>query len=140
IGPGVETVAALLQFRTKLGEVINLAVEYDPGTAVFVEYGLVAAGKIDDAEAPHAKPRAIGHVQPFVIGTAIDDLLAHVVHKSFGNIALTGCAHHSGNSAHLGFLPFHADTYHIDTAQPTLTGTESAFPPAIGRSLRSLKR
>jgi hypothetical protein len=92
--------AAALEFRTKVGEVVNLTVENNPGAAVFVKYGLMAPGEIDDAEAAHAQTSAVGDMDSLVVGAAIHDLLAHMVHESFGNVALASCAHHSSDSTH----------------------------------------
>ena len=103
IGLGVEAMTALFQFGAELRKIVDFAIEDDPRAAVFVEYRLVAAGKVDDAEAAHSEPGAIGDVESFVVRTAVDDLLAHVVHQSFCNVALPSCAHHSGNSTHTCF-------------------------------------
>ena len=47
-----------LETGTQLLKIVDLAVEDHHNRAVFVRHGLVAAGKILDAQAPHAK----GHV------------------------------------------------------------------------------
>ena len=97
----------------------------------------MASGEIDDAEAAHAEASAVGDVKSLIVGAAVHDLLAHVVHESFGDAALTSCAHHASDSTHglsfdlspiLGFYPF------------KLTGTELDFSAAGGTSVRRLKR
>src|SRR6202167_1235755 len=108
IGVGAEVMATAFELRAQVGKVINLAVEHDPRAAIFVEDGLMASGEVDDAETAHAKTSAIGDVESFVIRAAVHDLLAHVVHESFGNIALASCAYHSSDSAHGLGLAFHA--------------------------------
>ena len=92
--------AAAFEFGTEFREVINLAVENDPRAAVFVEDGLMASGKIDDREPAHSETGAVADVEALIVGTAIDDLVAHVAHECFGDIALSSCAHHASNSTH----------------------------------------
>jgi hypothetical protein len=100
VGVSAEAMAAALEFGTKFGKVVNLAVENDPGAAVFVKYGLMASREIDDTETAHAETSAVGDMDSLVVGAAIYDLLAHMVHESFGNVALASCAHHSSDSTH----------------------------------------
>src|SRR5208337_3007584 len=107
IGVGVEAVAAVFELRAKFGKVVDLAVVNDPGAAVFVENGLMASGKVDDGEAAHAETSTIGDVDSLVVGASVHNLLAHVVHESFGDVAFAGCAYHSGNATHgSGIYPF----------------------------------
>jgi hypothetical protein len=64
---------------SQLGEVIDLAVVDDPNRAVFVEDRLMAPRQIDDTQAAHAQADAIFYEYAFVIGTTIDNRLAHPV-------------------------------------------------------------
>jgi hypothetical protein len=96
---------AAFEFGPEFGEIVNLAVENDPCAAVFVEDGLMASGEVDDAEAAHAEASAVSDVKSLIVGAAVHDLIAHVVHESFGDVALASCAHHAGNSTH-GLLTF----------------------------------
>jgi hypothetical protein len=65
----------------------------------------MASGEVDNAETAHAKTGAVGDVDAFVVRTAVDDLFAHVVHKSFSDVALARCAHDSSDSTHgLAFI------------------------------------
>ena len=66
----------------------------------------MAAGEVDDAEAAHAETSAVGDIESLVVGAAVHDLFAHMVHESFGDIALASCAHHSGDSTHGLYLSF----------------------------------
>jgi len=100
VGVRAEAMAATFEIGAKVGKVVDLAVENDPGAAVFVEDGLVAAGEVDNAEAAHAETGAVGNVKSLIVGSAVHDLLAHVVHESFGDVALPSCAHYSGDSTH----------------------------------------
>ena len=101
IGLGVEAMAALFQFRAKFGKIVDLAVVNDPRAAVFVENGLVPARQIDDAETPHTQPGTIRDIDAFVVRSPMDDSIAHLAHQGFGDVALPGCAHYSGDSAHV---------------------------------------
>src|SRR5207253_6615853 len=110
----VEAMAAPFKFRTEVKKVKDLAVEYNPGAAVFVENGLVSTGKIDDTETPHSQPSPICDIDALIVRTAMDDLVAHMAHQSFRNVALPGCANHSCHSAHVLFLSF----YNLRTRAP----------------------
>jgi hypothetical protein len=102
-----EAMAAAFELGAEFWKVVNLAVVDDPCAAVFVEDRLMPTGEVDDAEAAHAETRAVGDVESLIVGTAVHDLLAHVVHESFGDVALASCAHHAGNSTHgLSSFPF----------------------------------
>src|ERR1017187_3807541 len=107
VGVGVEAMAAAFELGAEFGEIVNLAVENDPCAAVFVEDGLMASGEIDDAEAAHAEASAVGDVKSLIVGAAVNDLVAHVVHESFRDVALASCAHHASDSTH-GSLTFQA--------------------------------
>jgi hypothetical protein len=100
VAVGAEAMAAAFELGAKVEEVVDLAVVNDLGAAVFVEDGLMASGEVDDAEAAHAETGAVGDVESLIVGAAVDDLLAHVVHESFGDVALASCAHYSGDSTH----------------------------------------
>src|SRR5208282_2116167 len=115
VGVSVEAVASAFEFGAEFGKVVNLAVVYDPGGAVFIENGLMASGEIDDGEAAHAQTSAVGDVESLIVGAAVHDLLAHVVHESFGDVALASCAHHSSNPTHgPGIYPFRSTATAVD--------------------------
>ncbi len=100
VGFGGEAMAAAFEIRTQLGKVVDFAVEDDPGTAIFVEDGLMSAGNVDDGKAAHAEARTVSHVDAIVIRAAVADGVAHVTHESFGDIALASCADDSGYATH----------------------------------------
>jgi hypothetical protein len=75
--------SASFEFGSQFGKVVNLAVVNDPRRAVFIKDGLVATGDINDAEAAHSQA-GIGFCQdPFVVGAAVHDGLAHAVDGGF---------------------------------------------------------
>ena len=57
--------------------VVDLAVENDPDGAVLIRDRLVAARKVDDAEAPHAETHGAFGVEALIVGPAMPDLVAH---------------------------------------------------------------
>ena len=129
VAVGLEAMALFFELGAEFEEVVNLAVENGPCAAVFVENRLMASGEVDDAESAHAETGAVGDVESLVVGAAVDDLLAHMVHECFGDIALASCANDSSDSTHgLYYYPF------------TTTGTELAFSADRGRLARRLKR
>jgi hypothetical protein len=71
--------AAIFKFFTKLGKVIDLAVEYGPNGAIFVKDRLMAPGQIDNAEAAHAQSHAIFDENALIVGAAIHNGLAHAM-------------------------------------------------------------
>src|SRR5438445_7121539 len=102
IGVGTENVAAGAQLVAQLDEVINFAVIDDPDGFVFVGDGLVAGGKINNAEAAHAQPDRAVHVCAVVVRTAVGDHVAHAAHDCRIGYAAAVCCHHSGNAPHRG--------------------------------------
>src|SRR6267378_1162072 len=125
---GIEAVTAAFQRRAKFGEIVDLPVINDPRSAVFVENRLMASGQVDDAQAAHSESRVVGDEDAFVIGTAVDDLIAHSPHESVGNVARPRCAYHSGDSTHERFL------YSLSVA------SEAASTVEMARFRKSLKR
>ena len=104
-----EAMAAAFEVGTKLGKVVDLAVVDDPGAAVFVEDGLVAAGEIDDAEAAHAEARAIGDIDAFIVRAAVHDR-SHMWCTRASVMLLSRVALTTPAIPHMTcFLPFHAD-------------------------------
>jgi hypothetical protein len=73
--------ARSLEFRPEFQVVVDLAAEYDPHGAIFVVNRLVACGQIDDAQPTHAKTHTRFNVNPFVVGTAMADDVAHRVNQ-----------------------------------------------------------
>jgi hypothetical protein len=85
--------------------IVNFSVENDPDGTVFVADGLMASGKIDDAEAAHAEPNPALGEEAIVVGTAMGH---HVAHTS-QNARIDSCVctefKYSSNSTHFVFLP-----------------------------------
>src|SRR5579862_6117269 len=79
VSVGAELVTVRDELGPELGEVIDFAVEDDPGAAVFIEHRLVATGKINDAQTAHAEPGAVLDEDALIVGPAMHNLLAHAV-------------------------------------------------------------
>ena len=77
IGVGVETMACVLKPFTQFGEVVDLAVEDDPGGFPLVVNRLVAADRVDDGQAADAESHAIAQQDALVVGTSMDKGVAH---------------------------------------------------------------
>src|ERR1035438_3469332 len=80
IAVGVELVASPLYLAAQFREVVDLSVEDHPDCPVFVVNGLLPAGQVNDAEPAHTQPHRTLRVDPFIIGPAVNDRLAHPVH------------------------------------------------------------
>jgi hypothetical protein len=100
VGMCGKAMAAAFQFVAKTGKIINFAVEDYPDGSIFVEDGLVASGKVNDAEPAHSQPGVILDEDAFVIRTAIHDRLAHAVDRLFVNSALVFLSYNPSNAAH----------------------------------------
>jgi hypothetical protein len=80
-----ERVAGLFQLVTQVGMIVDFAVEDDGISPVRREYWLMAAGNVDDAEAPHSKAEIAVDEIPAIVGTSMDDGIALVRDNGFGN-------------------------------------------------------
>src|SRR5215813_9509106 len=69
--------AATLELVSQLTEVVDLAVENDPDHLLGIRHRLMAAGEIDDREAPEPEAERAGEEVPFVIGPAVRDRPCH---------------------------------------------------------------
>jgi hypothetical protein len=48
--------AAALEFQAQLGKIVDLAIEHDPGAAIFVEDRLVSTGQVDELRRRMPRP------------------------------------------------------------------------------------
>src|ERR1019366_579410 len=78
---------ASFECSAQLTEVVNLAVENDRDVACFVEYGLVAAGKVNNAEAAHPERRGWSDEQPVLVRAAMPKRLHHPARNGFGQVS-----------------------------------------------------
>jgi hypothetical protein len=77
----VEAVAVRFQLAAQLAEVVDLAVEDDPNSLVLVVNRLMPRGQVDDAEPAHAEAHPALDVQPFIVGSAMTNDLAHAMRE-----------------------------------------------------------
>src|SRR5258706_2807625 len=101
VAPGSEAMSTVLKLVAEFKKIVDFPVVDDPCTAVFVEYRLVAARKVNNAEAAHSQARAILHPDAFVIWSTVDDAVAHFAHQVFANVGFPAGGDNSGNSTHL---------------------------------------
>ena len=80
----IEPVSCLLELVPKFTEVVNLAVEHNPNRTVLVVDRLVPGRQVDDAQPAHAEGHALVHQQPFVVGPAVANHLAHPMREISG--------------------------------------------------------
>ncbi len=106
IGFRAEVVAGFFEPLAQLLEIINFAVQNYPDRAVFIRHRLVAAGNVDDAEAPHAERHAAAVIKAIVIGAAMRDDAAHPLHQRSRQLAARLEIYESEYSAH-GLLGGH---------------------------------
>ncbi len=72
--------AEALELAPQVAVVVDLAVEADPDRLVFVGERLLAGGQIDDAQTAVAQCRLSVDEDPFRVGTAMHDAVAHRDH------------------------------------------------------------
>src|ERR1700741_1853101 len=96
----IKLMPAVLEFGPQFRKVVDFTVVDDPGRAILVEHGLVAARDINNGKTAHAETRAVGDIDTFVVGTTVHDLVAHVADESFTDVALAARAYDPGNSTH----------------------------------------
>src|SRR5216684_4542483 len=68
IGVSIKTMAAGFEFRPQFRKIVNFAIEDDPRGTVFVEDGLMTAGKVNDAEPPHSQTGVVSRKNALVVG------------------------------------------------------------------------
>src|ERR1700722_1704847 len=74
-----EAMTAFFQFDAQLGKVVDLAIEDNPDSFVFIEYRLMPARQVDDAEASHPHSHASFYKDAFIIGPAMHNGFTHPV-------------------------------------------------------------
>src|SRR5689334_3235902 len=96
---GVELVPLLLQLRAQFGKIVDFPVIDDPYCLIFVVDGLMPAGHVNDAEAPHSQAHRPMRVDAIIIWPTMNDGVAHA--PDFGGLnPLVASSHQSGYSAH----------------------------------------
>src|SRR6185295_19083904 len=84
VAVGVEAMTPRDQFCSKLGIVMNFAIEDDPDRAVFVLDWLLAGRQIDDREPPHTECYTGHDAASFVVRTTVADRSAHPPKSGIG--------------------------------------------------------
>jgi len=100
IGVGREAVAASFEFGAKFGKIVDLAIENNPRRSVFIEYGLMSAGKINNAEPTHPQANVPLRKKTFVIRSAVHNGVAHLADEGLLNSLRPVRANHACNPAH----------------------------------------
>src|SRR5262249_39030325 len=72
-----KTMAAPLQARHQLAEVVDLAVGDDDHGALLVPDGLGATAHIDDGEPPHSQAHSLVEIDAVVVGPPMPEAVGH---------------------------------------------------------------
>jgi hypothetical protein len=81
-------VTSCFEFGPNLPVVVDLSVESDREATVCGRDRLVPAFHIDDAQATHSQPDGPVDEQPFVVGSAMHNAIAHALDLSAVHLAL----------------------------------------------------
>ena len=77
VAVGFVLVAGAFEFRAEGSMIEDFAVVSNPQAAIFVGHGLLAGGKVDDAETAMAEVQTIIGEEPKFIGSPVRDLGSH---------------------------------------------------------------
>ena len=100
VAVGAEFVAQAPQFYHQLAEIVDLAVVADAEIAVGAEHGLLAAGQVDDGQAPVGQAQARLRVQAAFVRTAMELGLVHGGEQFAIRLALPGEIKNAGDATH----------------------------------------
>ena len=105
IAPRTEAMAAGDQVATQLVMIVDLAVENDLDRAVLIPDRLLPAGDIDDREPAHAERDLRSDEVPAIVGSAMDDRVAHGAHGATGRFGPELPPRKARNAAHRATPP-----------------------------------
>ena len=100
VAVGAEVVAQGRQLAGQLAEVVDLAVVDHAQIAVGAEHGLLAAGQVDDRQAPVGQAHPGGEVQATLVGAAVELRLVHGLEQGAIGLALLCQVEDAGDTAH----------------------------------------
>src|SRR5579872_3857609 len=103
ITASVKAMAAALELDAQRRKIIYLAVEDDSDIACFVVNGLVASGKIHDAEPAHTKDRSGAGEHSLVVRATTDERVHHFADAELGERAVR--ADYATDAAHRVISP-----------------------------------
>src|SRR5579872_5762192 len=104
ITASVKAMAAALELDAQRRKIIYLAVEDDSDIACFVVNGLVASGKIHDAEPAHTKDRSGAGEHSLVVRATTDERVHHFADAALGERAVR--TDYATDAAHRVIVPF----------------------------------
>src|ERR1700674_1465521 len=103
ITASAKAVALALELDAQLRKIIYLAVEDNSDIARFVVNGLMASGKIHDAQPAHTKDRSGACEHSFVVRPTMDERVHHFADAPLGERAV--CTDYATNAAHRVISP-----------------------------------
>src|SRR6516162_7256376 len=98
-----KSVEARKELRAKIEVVVNLAVQNDLHLAILAGNRLMAAGHVNDTQAPDAQPDAIGSVKPFRIRATMHNHRRHTLEGAPDFRTRHAWIYYSKYSAHKSF-------------------------------------
>ena len=141
VAVGAELVAQAPQLLHQFAEIVDLAVVADAKIAVGAEHGLLAAGQVDDGQAPvgQAQPRL--RVQAALVGTAVELGLVHGGQQVPVGLALSGQIEDTGNAAHDIWTTRLAVNWRYPTrTTPTMAPDAAQYCGPVRKSVRCSAR
>src|SRR6516165_8801689 len=100
VGLSAEAMAPSFKFPSKVEKVVDLPVEHNPCSSIFIEYRLLSASQINDSQAAHTKRRARSNEQPVFVGTPVDQCLTHSSQDIVVHPAIRAGSDNSCDSTH----------------------------------------
>ena len=95
-----KVMTTLLKFFLKLTIVIDFPVENNEDVLLFVEDGLMAAGKVNNGEAAHTQCSPITYPYSLIVWPTVANGLAHALYELLCAVTATLSVNKSSYSAH----------------------------------------
>src|SRR2546423_4390246 len=95
----IKDVPEFFELLAQFAVVVDLAVKYEPLTAIAVVHWLVPAFDLEDRQPAHAQADAATKIEAIVVGTAMTDRVGHPLKQAAIDGRIVG-AHNSSYAAH----------------------------------------
>src|SRR5438552_16303211 len=91
---------ALLEFFLQFAVVIDLSIEHNEYTLIFIKDRLLTACHVNDREAAHAKRDSIPYPGSLIIWSSMTNHCAHALYQSLCALTALHFINKSGNTTH----------------------------------------
>jgi hypothetical protein len=105
VGVGVKLMARPFEFGAKLEEIVNLSVKNHPNCLVLIVDRLLASRYVNNAQPSNAQSHAALHVDTFLVGSAVENALAHTMNRGSIDSAVALRVSDTCDSAHTLKIP-----------------------------------